>query len=162
MRGERKVKAYLSLGSNVGDRGGYLEQARALLSCSGKVKLIQASGMYETEPWGLAHQPEFLNQVIEIETHLTAPELLLFCQQIEIQLGRTRECLWGPRTIDIDILFYDNIICQDPDLVLPHPQIENREFVLAPLREIAPGFILPSGKSVMDIFGSGKVTRMNE
>lgn len=154
------MRVYLGLGSNLGDRGEYLRQARVLLCDSGKIELIQVSGIYETEPWGVTEQPEFWNQVIEIETQLPGLDLLALCQQVENKLGRERQQRWGPRTMDVDILCSEQMSCQSPELTVPHPQIENREFVLAPLREIAPELILPSGKPVREIRGSGKAVRV--
>jgi len=151
------MKAYLSLGSNMGDRGYYLAESCRRLQEHPEIKLCQKSGIYETKPWGKTDQPDFWNLVLEIETTLEPLELLDLCQEIELSLGRERLIRWGPRTIDIDLLNYDNKVWEDERLVLPHPRMEEREFVLAPLREIAPHFILPSGRKVSEVRGDGEV-----
>lgn len=154
------MKAYLSLGSNMGDRGYYLEEGCQRLMVHPGVKILKKSGTYETKPWGKTDQADFWNQVLEIETSLAPLELLDLCQEVEKSLGRERLVRWGPRTIDIDLLNYDNKVWEDHRLILPHPRMEEREFVLAPLREIAPQFILPSGRRVMEVRGDGDVWRL--
>ena len=134
-------KAYLSLGSNLGNREKYLEQARTFLKELGKIK--KESSVLETPAWGKTNQPNFLNQVILIETKLFPHDLLKECQKIENKLGRERKVKWGARTIDIDILFYDNLVLNEENLTIPHPYISEREFVLEPLNEIAPDFVYP-------------------
>jgi 2-amino-4-hydroxy-6-hydroxymethyldihydropteridine diphosphokinase len=121
------------------------------------LKIEATSRIYETEPWGLLDQPLYWNLVIKIETSLEPLELLHVCQEIERQLGRERKQHWGPRTIDIDLLIYDNIVSDSEELILPHPYLEERAFVLVPLREIAPELVLPSGKSISEVSGEGKV-----
>lgn len=150
------MKAFLGLGSNLGDRAHYLEEAVTAL-CSPVLKIEATSRIYETEPWGLLDQPLYWNLVIKIETSLEPLELLHVCQEIERQLGRERKQHWGPRTIDIDLLVYDNIVSDSEELILPHPYLEERAFVLVPLREIAPELVLPSGKSISEVSGEGKV-----
>lgn len=154
------MKAYLSLGSNMGDRGSNLEESCRKLATHLDIKVLKESGIYETKPWGLADQPDFWNQVLEIETSLSPLDLLDACQDIENSLGRVRLIRWGPRTIDIDLLSYDNKVWKDERLVLPHPRMEQREFVLAPLREIAPDFILLSGRAVSGVQGEGEALRI--
>ncbi|ACL18221.1 2-amino-4-hydroxy-6-hydroxymethyldihydropteridine diphosphokinase [Desulfitobacterium sp. LBE] len=154
------MKAYLSIGSNLGDRGHYLQQSCQRLAEHPDVKIIKKSGTYETKPWGNVDQPDFWNQVLEIETSLAPLDLLNLCQEVEKSLGRERLIRWGPRTIDIDLLNYDNKVWEDERLILPHPRMEEREFVLAPLREIAPHYILPSGKKVTEVCGDGEVWRL--
>lgn len=150
------MKVYLGLGSNLGDRAFYLREAiSALAGPSIKIKAI--SRIYETEPWGVMDQPLYWNQVLEIETTLEPLQLLHYCQGIELQLGRERNVHWGSRTIDIDLLFYDNVVSETEELKLPHPLLEEREFVLAPLREIAPNLVLPSGRLISAVSGEGKV-----
>lgn len=151
------MKAYLSLGSNLGDRSDYLNEAIRGLNKQTEIKVCKESSIYETEPWGLADQPVYWNMVLEIETDLEPLNLLYACQQVENDLGRERMIRWGPRTVDIDILLYDNVVSSIVELVLPHPRLEEREFVLAPLREIAPMLILPSGGSILNVHGEGKV-----
>lgn len=150
------MNAYVSLGSNMGDRGYYLHQALDRLRDAG-VALSGVSSVYVTEPWGGVEQEEFWNMAAWIETSLEPLELLHLCQRIEQELGRKRLVRWGPRTIDIDILLCDNVTIQTPELSIPHPHLEERAFVLAPLREIAPSLILPSGRFIQEVAGEGKV-----
>jgi len=150
------MRAFLGLGSNLGDRALYLKEAISALE-SPTIKILATSRIYETEPWGVMDQPQYWNQVIEIETTLEPRDLLHVCQGIEHQLGRERKVHWGPRTIDIDLLIYDNRSSESEELRLPHPYIEERAFVLAPLREIAPTLVLPSGRSIQVVFGEGIV-----
>lgn len=150
------MRAFLGLGSNLEDRANYLAQAISALS-SPMLKVEATSRIYETEPWGVMDQPLYWNQVLEIETSLVPLELLHVCQEIEIRLGRERKEHWGPRTIDIDLLIYDNTVSDTEELTLPHPYLEERAFVLVPLREIAPQLVLPSGRSITEVSGEGKV-----
>lgn len=154
------MRAFLGLGSNLGDRAYYLRKALEALTCPG-IKIQAISRIYETEPWGVREQPEFWNQVAELETTLEPLELLHVCQEIESRLGRERKEHWGPRTIDIDLLIYDNRESKSEELILPHPYLEERAFVLAPLREIAPELILPSGRSIRAVSGAGIVHRLD-
>lgn len=151
------MKAYLSLGSNVGDRKDYLERALHQLEGFCGITVTKISQIYETEPWGNENQTAFLNIAAEIETDLEPLQLLDSCQQIEKTLGRKRLVHWGPRTIDIDILDYQDTRLLTERLTIPHPYMEQREFVLAPLREIAPDHILPSGNTVKFARGEGNV-----
>lgn len=156
------MRAYLSLGSNLGERAYYLEAAiRGLGQCK-DVKIRKESSVYETEPWGLAEQPVFWNMVLEIETELDPFELLNVCQKVENNLGRKRIIKWGPRTVDIDVLLYDNIVVDSLELIIPHPHLEEREFVLAPLRELRPELILPSGYIIQNVHGEGKVKNLGD
>lgn len=150
------MRAFLGLGSNLGDRAHYLKEAISALERR-LIKVEATSKIYETEPWGLMNQPLYWNQVIEIETLLEPLELLHVCQEIEHSLGRERKVHWGARTIDIDLLIYDNIVSESEELNLPHPYLEERAFVLAPLREISPELVLPSGRSITQVTGEGKV-----
>lgn len=154
------MRAYLSLGSNLGKRSDYLGAAISGLSKCNKVKVCKESSVYETEPWGLAEQPVYWNMVLEIETDLEPLELLHVCQKVENNLGRKRIIKWGPRTVDIDVLLYDNIVVNTPELVLPHPHLEEREFVLAPLRELIPELNLPTGYAIQNVHGEGKVKNL--
>jgi 2-amino-4-hydroxy-6-hydroxymethyldihydropteridine diphosphokinase len=133
---------YLSLGSNLGDRKEILEKAIVLLSEKVGV-VVKQSKDYETVPWGVTDQPDFLNLAIEIHTLLKPLEVLEQTQSIENQLGRVRKEKWGARLIDIDILFYGNEIIDEPNLKIPHPLIQERDFVLTPMAEIAPNFVHP-------------------
>jgi len=146
------MRAFLGLGSNLGDRSYYLEEAVTAMG-GAAIKVVATSRTYETEPWGVMDQPLYWNQVIEVETTLEPLELLHVCQEIEHRLGRERKVHWGPRTIDIDILLYDNRVSESEELKLPHPYLEERAFVIAPLREIAPKLVLPSGRSISEVFG---------
>ncbi len=129
-------RVFLSLGSNMGDRQAYLQQAREALARH--VKILAASSIYETEPWGYTEQPGFLNQVLLGETDLRPGALLDFAKFLEAELGRTPTFRYGPREIDIDILFYNNLVMETPHLTIPHPTLHKRAFVLVPLAEIAP------------------------
>lgn len=149
------MNAFLGLGGNLGDRGFYLEGAQERLENSG-VKIIKASRIYVSKPWGGIEQPDFWNMVLQVKTALKPLDLLQVCQAVERELGRERKVHWGPRTIDIDILLCDNVVSDQPELVLPHPYLEERAFVLAPLREIAPTLVLPSGRSIQEVFGEGE------
>lgn len=126
----------LSLGTNLGDREANLDQARRLLEMRG-VEILKASSLYETEPYGIADQPDFLNQVLLVHSNQTADELLNICLQVEADMGRVRQQKNGPRIIDIDVLFYKNTVMQKEHLMLPHKGIATRRFVLEPLNEIA-------------------------
>lgn len=156
------MKSYLSLGTNQGDRQKNLQEALRLLGETRGIQLERVSSSYETEPWGGVEQDPFLNLAVAIETTLEPYHLLLKCQQIELELGRQRLERWGPRVIDIDILLYEGISLHSEQLTLPHPYIEQRAFVLAPLREIAPDLLLPSGRSIQLVQGEGTVKRWEE
>lgn len=136
-------KAYLLLGSNLGDRLNNLTQAEELIykQCG---SLMKSSSIYETAAWGLEKQPSFLNKVIQIKTNLTALDLLEAILHIEALLGRKRTVKMGPRVIDIDILFMENFNhITSSQLTIPHPAIAQRRFVLIPLNELMPDFIHP-------------------
>lgn len=155
------MQAYLSLGSNMGNKGYYLREALRLLGENQRIGIMAQSRIYETKPWGYTEQDDFWNLVVEIETELEPLDLLKVCQEIENRLQRKRIVRWGPRTIDIDLLLYDNRVSNLEQLRLPHPRMEERAFVLAPLREIAPGLILPSGRSIQEVSGEGEVKRVD-
>jgi 2-amino-4-hydroxy-6-hydroxymethyldihydropteridine diphosphokinase len=135
-------KAYLLTGGNEGDRYLNMQQARANIEhiCG---ELIQVSSLYETAPWGNPDQPDFLNQVLLIGTKLNPRDLLKAIFSIEEKGGRIRSVKNGPRTIDIDILFYNDLVLVERGLVIPHPRIAERRFVLEPLNEISPEFVHP-------------------
>jgi 2-amino-4-hydroxy-6-hydroxymethyldihydropteridine diphosphokinase len=142
---------FIGLGSNLGDRERNLADARSRLEADHRVRIAKASSVYRTDPWGKTDQPEFLNQVIEVETALAPLELLAAMQKIEREMGRQRAEKWGPRLIDLDLLlFYDRLI-DLPDLKVPHPYLKERAFVVVPLLEIAPDLILPDGTSLRNI-----------
>ncbi|MCA1066553.1 2-amino-4-hydroxy-6-hydroxymethyldihydropteridine diphosphokinase [Rossellomorea sp. AcN35-11] len=136
--------AYISLGSNIGTREGYLEKAINILGSHGKIEVTKRSSIYETDPVGFTEQGEFLNMVIEIRTSLSPETLLHQCLQVEVDLGREREFKWGPRIIDLDILLYDDKMIESENLLIPHPRMQERAFVLVPLIEVAPNLEHPS------------------
>lgn len=128
--------AYLLLGSNLGDRVVTLHRALVALAARAG-RLVAVSGVYETAAWGLEAQPAFLNQAVQLSTDLTPEQLLTACQQVEAELGRERLELWGPRTLDVDILLYDELVQQTEQLTIPHPRLPERRFALVPLADIA-------------------------
>lgn len=137
------IKAYLGLGSNVGDRVAQLDEAIRILNASHGVTVTKVSPIYETEPVGYVDQPQFLNLCLEVQTLLTAQELLQVCMETEQQLHRVRDIRWGPRTLDVDILLYGNQIIDEKDLVVPHARMFERAFVLIPLNDIASDVVEP-------------------
>jgi 2-amino-4-hydroxy-6-hydroxymethyldihydropteridine pyrophosphokinase len=144
-------KAYLLTGGNEGDRYLNMQQARTNIEhiCG---RLIQVSSLYETAPWGNSNQADFLNQVLLVETKMNPRELLAAILFIEEKGGRIRTVRNAPRTIDIDILFYNQLVLDQPGLHIPHPRINERRFVLEPLNEISPNLIHPvSGKSIRQL-----------
>jgi len=144
-------KTYVLLGSNMGNSEELLSTAIHEIEMN-VGKLIQSSGLYATAAWGNTDQPDFLNQVIVIETKQSAKETLQTVLSIEKKMGRVRTVKNAPRIIDIDILFFNKEIIHQPDLIVPHPEIQNRRFVLIPLNEIAPRFIHPVfNKSVHEL-----------
>ncbi|MBI5024092.1 MAG: 2-amino-4-hydroxy-6-hydroxymethyldihydropteridine diphosphokinase [Candidatus Omnitrophica bacterium] len=130
--------AYIALGSNLGDRVCYIKNAVALLQEKG-VSVLKQSTIIETDPVGGPPQRKFLNAVVKISTELSPLELFSVCQSIETELGRVRDVINGPRTIDLDILLYDRLTIDTPQLKIPHPRMFERTFVLEPLKEIEPG-----------------------
>jgi len=135
-------KTYLLLGGNLGDRTAYLQLAVEQIAA--RVGEIQSSSrLYETAAWGKTNQPSFLNQVLEVHTVLLPEDVLHTINAIEHELGRERFEHWGARVIDIDILFYDDLVQQTQRLTIPHPQLHTRRFTLAPLTEIAPHLVHP-------------------
>jgi len=148
---------YLALGSNQGDRIANLKQATTALSPQMEVKA--KSHVNETPPWGYQNQPKFLNQVIQASTYLEPEPLLKHLKRLEATLGRKASFRNGPRLIDIDILFYDDLVLDTPSLVIPHPRLHERGFVLLPLMDIAPDFIHPvQKKSVRELLASCNVS----
>ena len=137
--------AYLSLGSNQGDRIGYIQQATSLLNLTDNISIVRTSAFYESEPWNMSTETWFVNAVIEIKTSLTPKELLNECKRIERQLGRTPKegAGYADRTIDIDILFYGKEIINEENLTIPHKYLHLRAFTLVPLLELIPDFEHP-------------------
>ena len=143
------VKAYLGLGSNIGNRELQLNEAIKILHAYQGIQVTQVSHIYETEPVGYTNQPKFLNLCIEIETELNPQSLLKCCLATEQQLHRKREIRWGPRTLDVDILLFGDQIIEQDKLSVPHPRMKERSFVLIPLNDIATNQIEPiSNKSI--------------
>ena len=132
---------FLGLGTNLGSRAENLTAAREQLAA--KLRVLRASSVYETEPWGFREQPAFLNQVVQVETDLSPARLLRYLKRLEKQLGRTKSFRYGPRLIDVDILFYAQLVINTRRLQIPHPRLPERAFVLVPLAEIAPDFVHP-------------------
>lgn len=141
--------AYIGIGSNLGDRVKNCLSAIELMEKE-HITVIKRSSIYETEPWGVNNQPLFLNMVIEIETVMNPVELLNILKDIEKKMGRENSYHWGPRIIDLDILLFDNLIVNMDNLIIPHPFLHKRDFVLKPLKEIAPDIIHPLLKRRID------------
>jgi dihydroneopterin aldolase/2-amino-4-hydroxy-6-hydroxymethyldihydropteridine diphosphokinase len=135
--------AFIALGSNIGDRGAHLDFAKSELEKARGWRIRSASAYIETAPYGFEDQDDFLNGCLELETLLTPHELLELLHDIENNAGRERTMHWGPRTLDLDIIFFDDIVLSDGELRIPHAQMHKREFVLAPLKEIAPSKLHP-------------------
>jgi 2-amino-4-hydroxy-6-hydroxymethyldihydropteridine diphosphokinase len=132
--------AYLGLGSNLGDRERRLAQARQELDRRG-ARILRASQVIETAPYGVTDQPDFLNQVLEVEWPGNPRELLQATQATEVAVGRTPSYPWGPRQIDVDILLFGDLEVDEPDLVIPHPGLRERDFVRQPLKELRPDIL---------------------
>jgi 2-amino-4-hydroxy-6-hydroxymethyldihydropteridine diphosphokinase len=147
-------QAFLSLGSNLGDREAHLLEALDRLEAAG-IHILRRSSIYETEPQDLPHQPWFLNIVVEVETELFPRLLLARAQAIELGMGRRREVSKGPRPIDIDILLFGSFIIGTRELQVPHPRMSERRFVLEPLAELAPDLLHPvTGKTVREMLAN--------
>jgi len=153
------VAAYLGLGSNLGDRLANLERAVRLLARHPGIRLVRSSRVYETEPVGGPAQPDYLNAVLEAETELSPQELLRACLGVEETMGRVRTGRWGPRVIDVDLLTYDDLEIDEPDLTVPHPRMHERGFVLIPLAELDADPPLPGGRRLSTVrLAPGAVT----
>ena len=135
-------KAYLGLGTNMGDRLEYLNSACILLSEYENINITKKSKIYETKAWGYTDQADFLNMCLEINTSLDEFQLLEVCGQVEQKLNRKRIIRWGPRTIDVDILFFNDIILNNEKLSIPHPRISERAFVLIPLMDLNTNLVI--------------------
>jgi 2-amino-4-hydroxy-6-hydroxymethyldihydropteridine diphosphokinase len=144
-------RAFLALGGNVGDSRAILDRAVAMLCDGPDVRLLARSSDYRTAPWGVTDQAPFINLCIAVETSLAPHPLLARAHEVERALGRdrTREQRWGPRSADIDIITYDGVSLNDKDLIVPHPRLFERAFVLIPLAEIAPDLIV-AGTRIAD------------
>ncbi|MDQ3343218.1 MAG: 2-amino-4-hydroxy-6-hydroxymethyldihydropteridine diphosphokinase [Actinomycetota bacterium] len=144
----RERFAFLGLGSNVEDRLDHLQGAVDALDADRRIRVDAVSSVYETEPVGGPPQEPFLNLVVRVATRHAPRRLLRACQSVEMKLGRVRTVRWGPRTIDVDILLYDGRTVRRRHLQIPHPRLTERAFALIPLMEVAPGQILPNGRSL--------------
>jgi 2-amino-4-hydroxy-6-hydroxymethyldihydropteridine diphosphokinase len=145
-------KVYLSLGSNIGDRLAYIKNALKEIKHLKNTKVLKSSSIYQTEPWGYKKQESFLNLIISIETGKSPLNLIEDLKEIEYRCGRQLRDKWLEREIDIDILFFEDYILKSEQLEIPHPQIQDRRFVLVPLNEIEPGLIHPVfNKSVKEL-----------
>ena len=144
---------YLGLGTNIGDLEQNLKNALMYISEIKGCKIKKISAFYNTKPWGFEYQDDFLNLVTEIEAVYPPQEFIYHLQHIEKNMGRIDLCKWGPRIIDIDILFCDDMVIDTEELKIPHPFLHQREFVLRPMLEIAPDFIYPTLKvSIKDLY----------
>jgi 2-amino-4-hydroxy-6-hydroxymethyldihydropteridine diphosphokinase len=140
------ARAFVGLGANLGDR------EAAILDAAQRIEAKRLSTIRETEPWGYADQPPYLNAVAEVETELSPQELIARLLEVERELGRIRlGPRWGPRTIDLDLLLYDDAVVEEPDLVVPHPRLHERVFALKPLAELDPSLIVPGKGTVSDL-----------
>jgi 2-amino-4-hydroxy-6-hydroxymethyldihydropteridine diphosphokinase len=155
------MEVFLALGTNLGDRLKNLIQA--IQNLNEFVQIEAKSSIYETPPWGVLDQPNFLNQIIQGITHKTPKDLLKSVKKIELSMGRVPSTRFGPRLIDIDILIYDDEIVETPDLVIPHPRLLERAFVLVPLAEIAPNLVIPGSEitasKALSLVGSSGITK---
>ena len=136
-------RAYIALGSNMGDKLMYLENAVQAIKDDVNCRLLKISDIIVTEPYGPVEQDDFLNGCMMLDTLYTPQELLRFLQRLEMEANRVREIHWGPRTLDLDILLYDDLVTEDDELIIPHPEMHKRAFVLGPLKQIAPNAIHP-------------------
>ena len=149
------MRAYVGLGSNLGEREGTLRQALEALGSIEGIEVVAVSSFRETDPVGMVDQPRFVNAAAALETTLGPRELLESLLEVERGLGRdrSREKRWGPRTIDLDLLLYGDETVAEPSLEIPHPRLAERAFVLQPLLELDPGLRLPEGRPLRDLLG---------
>jgi len=143
------MKAFIGLGSNLGDREANIRQALQFLEQLPETTIVRGSSLYDTEPVGVSDQPNFLNGVVQIETHLAPRQLLWNLMLIERRLGRVRTQQWGPRVIDLDLLLYGEEVVDEDDLQIPHPLMTQRSFVMVPLVEIEPLLVHPVTNQTM-------------
>jgi 2-amino-4-hydroxy-6-hydroxymethyldihydropteridine diphosphokinase len=143
----------IALGSNIGDKAANIDRAIGLITQTGDVRLVRRSRDFSTPPWGKTDQDWFVNACISVATALSPHALLARAQEVERKMGRERTVKWGPRIIDVDLLIYRDVSLNEADLVLPHPYIGERAFVLAPLMDIAPDLQI-KGKSVRELYAA--------
>ncbi|MNI40511.1 2-amino-4-hydroxy-6-hydroxymethyldihydropteridine pyrophosphokinase [compost metagenome] len=132
------TEAYIALGANLGDREDTLLEAISMLQDHSEITVLRCSSMYETDPVGYVDQPNFVNMAVALRTSLTPADLLTFMLETELKLGRERKIRWGPRTVDLDLLWMDGTVMDTPLLTLPHPRMLERAFVMVPLADIVP------------------------
>ena len=147
----KKTKSYIGLGSNLGNRLGNIRFALAAMGQMPGSSVLRMSGVYETEPFGNADQPKFLNAAVELETSLEPMVLLRSLQRIEQHMGRVRQVKWEPRVIDLDILYFGSQVIDIPDLKVPHPELSLRGFVLVPLCDLIPEFEDPASRQKVKV-----------
>ena len=145
------MRAYVGLGANLGDREATIRRALELLDAQPGICVTAVSPLRETEPVGVTEQPRFLNGAAALETDLSPRELLDSLLRVERQLGRVRDARWGPRTIDLDLLVYGDVVLAEPGLELPHPRLHERPFALEPLRDLDPELVVPGRGRVTDL-----------
>jgi 2-amino-4-hydroxy-6-hydroxymethyldihydropteridine diphosphokinase len=149
------LKAYIGLGSNLGDRAGFLRRAVELLRADPEIEVVAVSSVRETDPVDLVDQPRFLNAAVEVETGLTPRALLERLLAVEQELGRRRTGpRYGPRTIDLDLLLYADEVVDEPGLTVPHPRLAERRFALEPLHELAPDVVVPGRGPVSELLAA--------
>jgi len=144
--------AFVALGSNKGDKLSYFRKALAVINNNDKCRVIKVSSVYETLPYGVKEQENFLNAAVKIKTNYELFDFLAFLKEIEQKLGRHKTVKWGPREIDLDLLFFDDVIFSNEKLTVPHKEVAKRDFVLVPLCEIEPDLVHPEiNKKICDI-----------
>ncbi len=150
------MRAFIGLGSNLGDRHATIERAVELLGAVPGVRILAVSSLHDTEPWGYTDQPNYLNGAVEVDTELLPRPLLTVLNGIEDELGRVRDPdqQYGPRTLDLDLLLYEDATIDEPELTVPHPRLHERAFALEPLVELDPSLALPDGRRLKDILGT--------
>jgi 2-amino-4-hydroxy-6-hydroxymethyldihydropteridine diphosphokinase len=148
------VRAYIGLGANLAHREGTIEQAVGLLGAEPGIEVVSVSSLRETEPWGRVAQPAFVNGAVAVETTLEPRALLGVLLDVERRLGRVRDERWGPRTIDLDLLLYGDVVLDEPGLTVPHPRLHERAFALEPLQELDPELAVPGRGSVADLLAA--------
>ena len=144
---------YIGLGANLGDKAANLKQAVDYINEMPRTIIDKMSSVYQSAPWGKKDQADYFNQVIKLKTELNPHSILREIQDIEIKMGRLREEKWGPRVIDLDILAYDNEVIAASDLIIPHPHMRDRLFVLVPLMEIEAKYVFPDGDAIEEVLG---------